>query len=281
MEKKKSSNVLVIILLIVLVGAGAYIFYQTKSYNDLDKKCKSESNKIEEKSTETEKSSEQINKKTYNADDYVSISDFEQRSCSWCEVFSVVKKIELKNLPERTTTEFMAFHNGFLYPPSYAWESSTPFSNEVLYEVDDNILSVYTKQNNAFYEYPSQYSLNVNLDNNKIVTNEELLNKYSIKSLDMYEKILTNIANTVTTKEFLLSTSGDVTAEKISIDEFKQNIKTYATYIDNRYDGYTLYLKDNKVNVVYNQATILKLIGMGTHMGIGLAEPNIQTIQLN
>ena len=55
MENKKGSTVLVIILLIVLVGAGAYIFYQYKSYGDLDKKYTDVNNKYNElnkKSTE-------------------------------------------------------------------------------------------------------------------------------------------------------------------------------------------------------------------------------------
>ena len=45
MENKKNLSVLVIILLVVLVGAGCYIFYQYKSFNDLNKKYNDIKNK--------------------------------------------------------------------------------------------------------------------------------------------------------------------------------------------------------------------------------------------
>ena len=96
----------------------------------------------------------------------------------------------------------------------------------------------------------------------------------------MFEKILNNIANTVTISKLLLTPNGDVSAEQITIDEFRKNIKSYAKTIDNRYDVVTLYLKDNKLNVVYDQNKILSILGMGSNNGIGLVfKP--QSLELN
>ena len=96
----------------------------------------------------------------------------------------------------------------------------------------------------------------------------------------MFEKILKNIKNTVTVDKFLLSTTGDITADKISLSEFDNNISTYAKDIENNYDVVTLYLKNNKLVAVYTQSEILSLLKMGTHMNIGLiSEP--QVIELN
>ena len=191
----------------------------------------------------------------------------------------IVKKAEFKTLPLRTITEFNSKHSEFINPTAL---ETAKLSNEIIYEVDKNILSVYTKES-KLYERGTQYnyySLNVDLNNNKIITNQELLKIYNINLSNTFEKILNNISNTVTTEQFLLSTDGDINAETITVDKFKENIKIYATYIDNRYDIITLYLKDNKLIVVYDQAKILSVLGMGTHMGNGLvSEP--QSLQLN
>ena len=124
------------------------------------------------------------------------------------------------------------------------------------------------------------YSLNINLETLKIVNNSELLAIYDIDPTEMYKKILTQIANTVSTDHFLLSTTGIITAKKISIDEFKKNIPTYAEYINNRFDVLTLYIQNNKIYAVYKQNQILRILGMGSHSDGGLIyEP--QTTLLN
>jgi hypothetical protein len=125
----------------------------------------------------------------------------------------------------------------------------------------------------------NNYSLNVNLDNNRIITNEELIGMYDLDIDSIYEKILNNLTTTVTTDKFLLSVDGDVSAETISVADFKNKISDYVETLNNRYDVFTLYVKDNKVNLVYSQGGVLQLLGMGTHMGIGLAKD--QTLILN
>ena len=278
-NKKNGSIVAIVILAILVVVLGGYIGYDkflnknTVSSNDNSSVAKDETNV--ENNVENEQ-----NSKNYNVTDYISVTDFEfNKKCVSCGTYGTVKKIEFKTLPLRTITEFNSKHREFIYPSAF---ETAKLSNEITYEIDKNILSVYTKESksDAMGTQYNYYSVNVNLNNNKIVTNQELLKIYNINSSDMFEKILNNISNTVTTDKFLLSTDGDVTAETLTIDKFKENIKSYASYIDNRYDVMTLYLKDNKLTVVYNQSKILSILGMGTHMGIGLvSEP--QSIQLN
>lgn len=273
-QKSKWSFWIIIILIILVIGLTSFIVYD----KILSKSCVSTN--IEEQNQQENNEKEEQNSKKYDVNDYISVTDFEfNKNNIDAGTYGIVKRIEFKNLPLRTITEFNSKHAEFIYPTAF---ETAKLSNEIMYEVDKNILSVYTKET-KLYELGNKYncySLNVDLNNNKIVTNQELLKLYNINSSDMYEKILNNISDTVTSDQFLLSTDGDVTAETLTIDKFKENIKTYVTYIDNRYDIITLYLKDNKLIAVYDQAKILSVLGMGTHMGIGLvSEP--QSIQLN
>ena len=276
-ERKNSNSILIVVILgLIILGLVCYIGYDKIINNSTVNS--NEENLTEQK--EDKVSSKQENSKEYNITDYISVIDFEfNKNCIDCGTYGVVKKIEFKTLPLRTITEFNSKHGEFIYPSAF---ETAKLSNEVTYEIDKNILSVYTKES-KLYEMGTQYnyySLNVNLNNNKIVTNQELLKIYNVNSSDMYEKILNNISNTVTTDKFLLSTDGDVTAETLTIDKFKENIKLYTSYINNRYDVMTLYIKDNKLTAVYDQSKILSILGMGTHMGIGLlSEP--QSILLN
>ena len=259
--KKNNSKMIIVLLGIIIVALVGYIVYDKVFVNNQNNSFIDDS-------------------KTYNISDYVSVTDYEfNKNCIDCGTYGTVKKVEFKSLPLGTINEFESKHNEFINPTVL---ETAKLSNEVNYEINKNILSVYTKETKS-YDYETQYdyySLNVNLNNNKIITNQELLNLYNIKSTDVFTKILTNISNTIKTDKLLLSTIGDVTAETITIDKFKDNIIEYASSIDNRYDIVTLYIKDNKLIAVYNQYKILYNLGMGTHMGIGLvSEP--QSIELN
>ncbi|MNP42225.1 hypothetical protein D3C76_1359810 [compost metagenome] len=85
---------------------------------------------------------------------------------------------------------------------------------------------------------------------------------------------------TVSTESFLLDVDGNIDAETISTSEFKSKVSEYSKSLNNRYDVVTLYIKNDNVYCVYKQSEILNLLGMGTHMGLGLIiEP--QSIILN
>ena len=258
----------------LVIGLAGYIAYDKfLSKNDVK-------TNIEEQNQQENNYEDEQNSKKYNVNDYISVTDFEfNKNCIDCGTYGTVKKVEFKTLPLSLTTEFNSKHTTFINPGAL---ETAKLSNEIIYGINKNVLSIYTKESKSYdlntdYHY---YSLNIDLDSERIITNQEMLELYNINSSDMFEKILNNIANTVTTEQFLLSTIGDVTAETVSINKFKENIKSYAKQIDNRYDVVTLYLQNNKLIVVYDQAKMLSILGMGTHMGIGLnAEP--QSIQLN
>ncbi len=258
--------------ILLSIGLSGYIFFNAYQ-NDYQQDFDSSTNQVN--------SENNLNSINYNIDDYVVISDFElNQNCPTCTIHNKVKKIEFKNLPLRLTTEFISKQQDFLNQIT----TIESFS-EVFYEINKSILSVYKKDQriNEYFMHGGEYnyySLNINLETLKIVNNSELLAIYDIDPTEMYKKILTQIANTVSTNHFLLSTTGIITAEKISIDEFKKNIPTYAEYINNRFDVLTLYIQNNKIYAVYKQNQILRILGMGSHSDGGLIyEP--QTTLLN
>lgn len=278
MKQSKIYIIIIIILIMIVLGMGVYIIYD-RSLSNNSKKEPSVTPTEQDKNNEDNNINEQDNKKTYNVNDYISMTDFKyDEDCNDC---GTVKKIEFKNLPLRLITEFSDKHSDFIYPSA---SETGKLSNEVIYEVDNNIFSILEKDMRDYANWPQQktydyYSLNIDLDKQKIITNQELLEMYSINPSSMYEKILENIANTVSIDNFLLDTHGNVEAEKISINEFKNNIKTYSKYIDNRFDVITLYLNDNNIYAIYYQWKILNILGMGTHMGNGLVlDPQVVKI---
>lgn len=278
-EKRKSSTLAIIVLIILVIGLSGYIFYD----KFLPKNHKQDI--INTKATGSKINSKVNSTKTYNADNYVSVTDFEfNKNCTDCGTYGVVKKVEFKNLELRTITEFNSKHTKFI---SSAANETAKLSNEIIYETDKNIFSIFEKDKKTYekaevgsgqqFDY---YSLNINLDNQKIITNEELLKIYNIRPIDMYKKILTNIANTVSIDQFLLDTDGNVAAKTLKVSDFKKNVSTYANEIDNRFDVIYLYLNNNKVYVVYEQSKILEILGMGCHMNLGLVEEP-QIIKIN
>ena len=307
MDKLKRKNILIVIFIITTIIASVLAVYfaifntysnennnvnempningeNNKDLNDDNNNTTDDQNNEITQNVTDNKSDEiaQNTTKTYNLEDYVLITDFKiNENYVGAKNKPIVKIIKFKNLPERSTYEFLYKQSEFTSPRNL---DDSVLSNEIISEIDKNILSVYCKEKYGFVSGPApyyeHYGLNINLDNNNIITNQELLEIYNINPSDMFEKILNNIANTIKIDFLFLTTNGDVSAEKITIDKFKENIKTYVTYINNRYDIFTLYIKNGKLNVAYDQNKVLNTIGMGSSGGVGLIwEP--QSIQLN
>lgn len=258
MNKK---NVIIISILVVIGLIGFLIYYNS--------------------TFELEKVTKNID---YDTNDYIEVKTRKylkknEEETEW--VSGKVKEVIFKNLPQDIIEDFKDRNNKFVnelppFPPKYT------LTNEINYEIDDNILSLYSKEN-VIYEFEQNtedYSLNIDLVNKKIISNKDLLKKYNIKIDKVYESILNNLVDNVKIDFFLLSTKGDITAEKISLKEFEKNIPNYINKLNNKYDDITLYLHDGNLFVTYTEYKVLNLLGMSSHNNIGLVlEP--LTVKLN
>ena len=258
MKKDKTKIIIIVVLFVIVLALSGYIIYDKIYLSKEDEKTNADQN-------------------NYKVCDYISISELDVRECSECEVLTTLNIVEFSNLSSGLTTEFENKQQDLIN------QASANTSNEVKYEISQNILSIYTTERTIAevgLDNYNFYSLNIDLKNNKIFTNEEMLNLFEINRTDMFKKILENIATTVETDEFLLTTDGDITAETITIEEFEENIDTYVSNIDNRIDVLTFSIQNGKLVVTFNQSRILSLLGMGTHMDIGLAiEPQSITLK--
>lgn len=281
MKKRKVLKVFficLIVLLIVSIGVTIYFIKEEKNKVAENNLLTQNSGGTTESTTENvTKTKEEVKK--YVLDDYVKI----ENKTIETNPASTVKYVNVTNLPEGLTVEFKKMQDEFISPTAMNLENFK-YTNEVSSEIKDNILSIYVAEtstpNEGLGPQYSDYSLNVDLATNKLIFNEELLTTLKVDNKDMLKKILTSITENVTTDSFLMSTTGDISAEKINVSDFKNKINTYSESISNRSDLVTLYIKDGKLNAKFKQINILNALGMGTHMGIGLkSEP--QSIIVN
>lgn len=113
-------------------------------------------------------------------------------------------------------------------------------------------------------------SNNVDINTGEKLSNTKVLERVNITIGEVYNKILGNLADTVSVDSFLLNTQGDVSGETISIDDFKNNISEYVEQLKDKQDGFYVLLKDSKIAVSYVQSEILEELGMSSHMNHGL-----------
>lgn len=281
MEKRKILKgifIFFIVLLIIAIGVSIYFIKEEKNKISENSLLNQASDELIESTTATvPKTKEEVKK--YIVDDYVKI---ENKTIETNPV-SKVKYVTLTNIPEGIVSEFNKSQNEFISPTA-ANLKIFKYNNEVSSQIKDNILSIYVVEtstpNEGLGPQYNGYSLNIDLSSNKLIFNEELLNTLKVDNKEMFKKILTSISENVTTDSFLMSTTGDITAEKISVSDFKNKISTYVETLSNRIDIVNLYIKDGKLTASFTQNVVLNALGMGSHMGIGLkSEP--QSVVLN
>lgn len=113
-------------------------------------------------------------------------------------------------------------------------------------------------------------SNNVDINTGEKLSNTKVLERVNITIGEVYNKILGNLADTVSVDSFLLNTRGDVSGETISIDDFKNNVSEYVEQLKDNQDAFYILLKDSKITVSYVQSEILEELGMSSHMDVGL-----------
>ena len=93
---------------------------------------------------------------------------------------------------------------------------------------------------------------------------EDALVNYIVHSIEVY----------VQNGAILKDTTGDVTASKLSSQEFEDKKESYEKEIKNMLKDYSIiskkFIKNNKECCIYDLEKILNKLGLGTHMGYGI-----------
>lgn len=277
-KSKNPFKIATIFLSVVVLGlAGLTVFQFINNTNkdgsasDLQSDTSSNTNSTSDDANNPLKST-----KTYTLSDYVNIDNHHTNgtNCIGCYQGEMTKVSF--NLPEKLTYDFLRRQqgNGTYSGLPYFLDDGTVFTNYATAEIKGDVLSIYSEQDYTNTLSPGgshdYFSLLVNLDQQKMITNSELVNYFNTNLTEINKKVLTNIVAEVTAIgaidkfQYLEDTS------TITLADFEKSIGTYANYLNNRYDLYVLYIENGSLKISYSTHNILTPIGFYSHQGMGL-----------
>ena len=239
--------------------------------------------------------------KEYRVEDYVEIVDIETaNTCQTEHCKESIKKVKLKdikfsNLNESLTAPFLEKHkdlievNGKPFVLTDGEEKGFEFKNDFNVNIYKNILSI-METSEEFDGWSPRFSkltqsLNIDLDNEKILTNKELIEIFDLNKEEVYIKLLEDSLNFLTegSPELVKEIKGDTKTEFISIEKYKKNIPEYAKKLNQELSFgnivkedengtedihvFSLYIKNNELHSYYGLAELLFVLGIETLNG--------------
>lgn len=221
-----------------------------------------------------------------------------------------ISDILFKGLEKSLVSKFMDNHSIFLEDfkeiDVSALNGESDFlniSNDISFSISGEFLSVLEESENSSSTYslysPLLQSVVIDLKDTSVMTSGSLLDTNGLDLRELYALILEDSVKHMTVKSLIQSPIGDVTADTLSIEKFKENIQDYAKTLSDTKginfsainfndlqsenligDVISLYYSNNKLRVAYKISPILSSIGLSTHMGMGI-DQNIQHFDLS
>lgn len=151
------------------------------------------------------------------------------------------------------------------------------------------LLKIYTEGNSKYVEYMPEevlnklgYSTHMNTGFGYGFRTINLSNNGEISNRMIIQKVLDNIFSTgkIGDGYVLKSTTGDITAEKLSEKEFLESENSYVDVLEKNIDLFKIYSENNSKYVEYMPEEILNKLGYSTHMNVGFGF-NFNTINLS
>lgn len=205
---------------------------------------------------------------TYNVNDYIVIKTvdfgFDTDKLD-------VERVVFKNLDVSIVNDFINEQNALIsmakdcynYWQSFDFEGLNMMIaySDIWYQINGNILTIYYTLyfESAIGECSDIVVVNIDLENEKVVTNEELLKMGKISFEDIavihYNKTLDTVKKCSEKDSFCGVMDKDY--RRIELEEFVNNRTKYINMIVNGLDGaIDCYIKDGKVMYVYNRYAI-------------------------
>lgn len=221
-----------------------------------------------------------------------------------------ISDILFKGLEKSLVSKFMDNHSIFLEDYKEidvsALNGESDFlniSNDISFSISGELLSVLEESEKSSSTYslysPLLQSVVIDLKDMSVMTRDSLLDTNGLDLRELYALILEDSVKHMTVKSLIQSPIGDVTADTLSIEKFKENIQDYAKTLSDTKginfsainfndlqskniigDVISLYYSNNKLRVAYKISPILSSIGLSTHMGMGI-DQNIQHFDLS
>lgn len=264
----KKRNVICVILCLVLIVAGCiglYYLYNIKN-NKNDLEDNNVGNQIQEKEQSVEKSKDYIISKKVLTDLF---------SNDQIENGNILKSKNGDITSEKLTKD--------------EFDKNEEEYIEKIIKNKDKVLNIYDEDSTEYVEYIDQEVLNI------LELSSHMGNGYEpgVKILNLSEngkfskryiiqKVLKDIINTgnIGKGYVLKSIDGDITAEKISENEFEGNLLNYINKIQEKENGIKVYVENENTFAEYEPQKILNLLELSTHMGAGFGE-SFRTVNIN
>lgn len=129
-------------------------------------------------------------------------------------------------------------------------------------EIYDDILfiySVYTYYIEQMPTFSNILTLTIDLNNNTLMSNNEIIAKFDYNPVGIYTKVLENIVENTTAKTYYLEDN----VTKVSKEEFTKNIQKYANDLTDVQDLVVrFFVKDKKFYVFYTEPSILQFLNL-------------------
>lgn len=254
----KILNIIIIILIIAILGVLGYFVYDT--YLRSDKESKNNQNS------------------SYKVEDYISI---EKVNLFDTEKINI-EKVVFKNLDASIVNEFNDeqnrlinnVHNSYNYWLLVNFEGLSSKDgviaySDIWYQMNGNILTIYYDMyyEDAMGECNDIAAINIDLENKKLVTNEELLklgnSSFNDIAEEHYNKTLKSFENCDDSIRICGIQDKDYNIIKVS--QFEEDKAIYIDMIANGLDGAIIcYIKDGKIKYDYKRFAIDSL-----YMGVG------------
>lgn len=265
-KQNKILKIIIIILLLLLLCGGIYFY----------------TNNLKQKDNNT---NTPVTEKYKNNEDFVAIEDYYVNDVT-------IKKVNFKNLDtslikdftEKQDTNIKAIEkliNNVLEDPvsKEQFKDIDILEDNVWTQINDNILTVYQEYNvNVEMSYTYLNTVNIDLKNKKVLSNEEVLNlantDFSNLATEFFNK---EIADNKSEYIFRKSASKECnTNDVVTKKELTEQKDTYIKLIKDNLDSVIYsYIKDGKVHYKYAEVSV-KLLYQNLCIGGGFTYTDIE-----
>lgn len=265
-KQNKILKIIIIILLLLLLWGGIYFY----------------TNNLKQKDNNT---NTQVTEKYKNSEDFVAIEDYNVKDVT-------IKKVNFKNLDtslikdftEKQDTNIKAIEkliNNVLEDPvsKEQFKDIDILEDNVWAQINDNILTVYQEYNvNLEMSYTYLNTVNIDLKNKKVLSNEEVLNlantDFSNLATEFFNKEITDNKS-----EYIFRKSASKecnTNDVVTKKELTEQKDTYIKLIKDNLDSVIYsYIKDGKVHYKYAEVSV-KLLYQNLCIGGGFTYTDIE-----
>lgn len=260
--KNKFLNIIIIILIIAILGVIGYLVYNNYSNND------------------GEVDNDQKN--AYKVEDYITIEKANSLNPNRLNIEKVVfKNLDVSlvnNFVDRQNDLINSANRSYLYWSEYNFEGLSLKDGivaytDIWYQINGSILTVYYSMNaeDEMGEYTDIAVVNIDLENKKLVTDEDLLRKGNSSFKKIAEERYNDTLEWLQTCDDTYKNCG-IQDKNVNTIHTEQFIKNKDIYIDMIVDGLDeaidSYIKDGKIMYHYSRFAIDMLyqnVGKGGH----------------